>query len=307
MKNKYNIKKFGGFMNEKIAKLVYDYSMNEKNADLDFLYKIVEYYQEELKKNDLIKEIRIEKIKGSYGFYRIDDNTISVDLKTLKKYTSPIGYNLEIAISMLHELDHARYYNKLFDDNIEKFFSDIKVCLSVSCSKNKYIPNIQKFLVQKYTLYLEKYNQNFYKKNYYYCPHERIAFYNSGKSIIEIIMLLQNKITNESDKKYLSNIMHATETFNYFKRIKGYKKGQIITNSPSFDYYINFYKKIGINDFESIFENSIYYQSYLNNTLQNNYSFEDRVKYGLPLYNDEYNELIGMLKDKSKTLIKRLI
>ena len=30
MKNKDNIKKFGGFMNEKIAKLVYDYSMNEK-------------------------------------------------------------------------------------------------------------------------------------------------------------------------------------------------------------------------------------------------------------------------------------
>ena len=99
-------------MYEDIAKIIFNYSINGKIADADFVRKIVEFISQEKELGDYIKRIKI--ISNDSSSYNFVDGTLKIcisnkfcRLKSLFLNNSTFLINLNVALTIFHELDHV--------------------------------------------------------------------------------------------------------------------------------------------------------------------------------------------------------
>ena len=113
----------------KLLKLVYDYSINYKYADQNFIYEVISLLGDGL--SDYIKTIDNKSLNSSsFCFYNIENKTVSIDiLKEVEyellrirleglpnsKYEVFLKVNLSVVNAIAHELEHARQYKKCLE------------------------------------------------------------------------------------------------------------------------------------------------------------------------------------------------
>ncbi len=129
---------------DKLTKLLYDYTSNEKIADIDFLNTVIQIVYEYKDLNNYIDYVhyidensRYLYAKNILGSYAADTKTIALDLENILlfkqdrvEYTNCFNstkekllqINLLVLQVVLHELEHAEQYKKCFSSgtNLEK-------------------------------------------------------------------------------------------------------------------------------------------------------------------------------------------
>lgn len=296
-------------MEENIAKLIFDYTKNRKYADYDFIKKIVYIYSKEnnlLELNDKLCPFDNKSIGHisksfsgitDYDFLKEEINNIQINFKRIKIDTIKItyfitflSYNIMVALTVLHELDHAKNFEtyKNNTDSLDKFYYKYMIKIRQTCINNIICNHTSNKDIIYYLL-----------NSHDQAPEEAMAIYISHKKVDNIISILEKTTLN---KVYLKKI--RSELYNLF--LLSINTGYIFsekydyTNSPSIDYLYILSQKL---DDKSIFNEikyNDYYKMYQNSTIQNSYSLEDKIRYKLPLNKNEFH----LLNDKKINIFK---
>ena len=271
---------------EEIANLIYEYSINKKTADSDFVNKIVDILSNMYGLDYYIKKLDVTKKILEGSDYDMSDSSMKINIVDSKMLLlNPIPLivknkalfvNLDVALEIFHEVDHAllKKLIELGKDNI-----DIKL-YNLTYLENNEDDNTKKTFAD----YLEILKKNIYFNVHYgEEPHERRALINSHLHLSRILDILYDTDLSIKDLNKL-RIFYLKDFIDVCR--SGYKKMGEITNSPSYDYV----KKItSMEDLEKI---DIYdynpFRAYNNVKL---YKLKDRVLYGLPLESPELKEI----------------
>ena len=312
-------------MTDKIAKLVYDYTNNNKIADKEFIEKVVNYVSCEKDLSDYIKEIEVitENNKSNddeSDSYSISKGCLVIDntkgLNSLKYTFSPIKnkilfYNLEVVLTILHELDHT-LLNKEKEtgiDNINVLFTkilyDIKMpklgTLTEDERNSLSEDELQK--LQKECLQISLLISKSIMKYWLYhdaAPQERRANINSYLELNDVLYYLNDTPISFEDIESIR--LYEIKKFIKKCRYKYIINKNGITNSPSYDYIKKLYNEqklsmIDIYDNEPII-------SY--NKAREKYNLNERILYGLPLNSYEL-EQINRVSNPFKAYEKKLV
>ena len=286
---------------EKIAKLIYDYSINKKFADNNFTETVISLCINTLNINDYVMKHDIISLEEGCAFYSINKKSILIDITSIKNLslnkiesdsindiqTSDMEMytkvNLKVVYMILHELTHAYQYKKCLEGN-----NDLeKALLELSLESNLVQLRKEKISNQKAMFYTKQ--QEFYQNHLYYLtiPSERMANINALKFVYDTSMYLPNDLNK--------NITIYNEA--------SLLTGKIITydNSSPTAYFISINEQLkkylgfpyGETDIDIIEE------KYINKDL----SLDERLYLGLPIEKEEKQELlekIKILKNKLK-------
>ena len=260
-------------MKEKMIDLVYDYTINGRMADADFINKIVSIFSDEYGLNDYIKKpITVllddsNKIVGSS--YHYDQGKLTIDLNVeLKKYrlvnikNKILLFNINCLFNVLHELDHVR---------LKKDVETEKDELTVHFFKLTNPDVSDEELKEREKIYLKSHDN---------APFERRANIKAHIILNDVITgLAYTSLADKSlDKIRLINLKQFIKICR-----KGYKFCRTYSNSPSFDYVKQFAT-------EKDMMRLAVYDNNLRKAYQKAISFYDlrsRVLYGLPLTKEE--------------------
>ena len=285
---------------EEIAKIIYEYSINNKVADEKFVKDIVKILTDSYGLDYYIKDLEVTKNIFENSRYNLissemiinisQSKILLIELIPLLVKNKALFINLDIARSIFHEVDHA-LLKKLTELGKDIVDVDLYKTLNETEAAKKYIEEAGKIgsLSKDELKKLVKFLIESIKKNMYYMTHhdlapfERRANINSHLHLSRIIDILYD--TDLSDKDLDKIRFYHLGDFNK-ECLAGYKTMREITNSPSYDYI----KRIGNeNELEKM---EIYdfnpYRAYNNVKL---YKLKDRVLYGLPLESEELKEI----------------
>ena len=279
-----------------ILKLVFDYSIKGKLADNKFVDKIVEIVVKNRNLHEYVRDVEsfdAVGIAASYDFltrriavnYRNIYSSFDVDLehgiKLFNILEQNMYKNLDIALVILHELEHALQHKQ----------ADTKECDSITLklinASTRLVRAVKnpKFLVaqgldneispQQFAIYCEM-ERKLYKKYYLFTPMERMANVNSFNTIIlslepirQLVPILYGiekaVLFKESAKVYQSAKKEGgcpTQVY-----LEGTRQGNVWTE---FDFY-------DLNG-EKLIEN-----------VSAEYDLGKRISLGLPISQDEFN------------------
>lgn len=287
-------------MYEKIARLLFDYSINKKLADEKFVTKLIQIISSERKIEEFIKSVDIktkkDKTTEKTHYYDLEEEELFINLYDTKKEIRSsfiyikdhiLLYNILTTIAIMHELDHAllkkeikenkrtldvQFYKIIYSNEEEiQLDSDL---ISIFNSINQAIER-EKYMGKYIFIYTRYHDQ---------IPHEKRANINSNIDLSIIINILFNTPL-EAEKLEKIRLLLLKEFIRECKY--GYKiRKDKITNSPSIDII----KKIKPEDISTI---DIYNSNHqvLHHNAVNKYSLKERIMYGLPLSIEEYKAL----------------
>lgn len=282
-------------MNEELLKLYYDYSINGKIADKDYIVKFISIisnyfnfskyltsilfvssedntdnkvlasYDLNIKKIIYYSDIVDEIVKNNYGYERLVSKKEQIFYK-----------NAIISTILLHELEHiSQIKNMLEASNIE---SDIlRLSRLVKTGDNEtYNRNKMNESIQTYNMFYE------------FAPEERLAEINAHTDMYRII---------EPIKNLVPNVVKTEEILALKNRLKGYKyESKLI--SPTIFYLHSLGKKKDL-------EKRPWYDVSLKvatKKSQELFELDKRLELGLPINHLEYFQTERQLKRLSKKL-----
>lgn len=287
-------------MYDKIAELVYNYTINNRVADINFVNQIIEIIIGERDLTDSIKDIQVLDNDSCGSSFSNNNSILTINIRNnMLKYQIPflnnkvLLVNLDVVETIFHELDHAllRKCKDNGDKTIDVDFFNMVFTLEIPENINitdEEFNNLSKEEQDKIYSSILSNTLAIGKKLIYYnlfhddAPHERRANINSHIDLNQVLNVLYDTSLNRLDKvrihllrKFINNCRH------------GYVKKGTITNSPSYDYI----KKL---DFEDRLPSIGIYslnpmEAYINAC--NSYSLKERVLYGLPLSTSELEEI----------------
>lgn len=299
-------------MEDQILKLIYDYSKNNRIIDKKYIDNVINIMVNFLDVNNYVSKLNFKnseenennklniKINNKSDFKLLGYNFISQEINCYKDKISEMyqyfnNLNLDTdknlyskttlcTQSILHELYHVDQKRKIKEENdTESKILDLAVGLSdkeflLEMNNNELNNDNEK--AKKLSLLMIR--MMLYMENYKYDPHERMAEIDSYKLIKKIISSINLPDTNEYiEDKLLKNLIGAYQgdgafspTIKFISEMdKLYKRDSLTT----FDWY-DIDKEICLN--KSISQ----------------YSFEQRIRYGLPI---EENPKLKLLKKLS--------
>lgn len=274
-------------MNEQLLKLIFDYSINGKKADINFVKDIVNIYMQYKPVDNFCRAIYegdLSKLSSSK-----DDCFISVYLPALKliqvdfstcsrinqryeKYMDLFNdlekkmfINTFIAQSILHELEHADELRISSDHSDNSIDATIyRICFS-------------QFLFMKNGKVISDNTHLSDDVNYWINPIERVADINAYKTICKSLELIKKHVPNLYEF-YLSLTMQCMVT--------GYDQSLVKGNCPTKSYLEN----VGLKD---VWSNLCFYHRTKNKLIEDvcsRYSPTKRFSLGLPVTLEEYEE-----------------
>lgn len=297
-------------MEEKILKLIYDYSKKERMIDRDYIDKVIdiivnsltlhrylkgvdfftnEKLQEKNKQKNCIQlanQSDLADLIYDWQDYKIIvyvDNILKIYQYLNRKNKADFGkeelsyFKTTIYTQrILHELEHAdqartKEEKNNFASNILRVSIVDNMEIDNSSSKRA-IENIARFMV---------YFIN-YVEDYKYAPHERMAQIKSFQKMLSI--LLQGTID-------LPNIVHYLKDMVLENSIIAYKD----TFSPTIKYIQGvdeIFERDSLSEFNWYSNNE---EECLNKSIKK-YSFEERLQWGLPIESEKRLELLQELK-----------
>jgi len=295
-------------MESELLRLVYDYSVNRKLIDNEYIEKIIDI---------VIRYKKIDKYVKVLEILTSKDFVIDVDMETIAVYNSfsqkitvfsdmidrvlniQNGYerlfnsveqlfckNLVIAQLILHELEHADQ-NRIIDD--EKTIEAKILAFSMGYSNSTILKKLvacgfsneqlECYKTFKYKIYIE---------NYFLAPEERLAQAKSNQEIIKILLLI---------KKYVPNLIE----FYKLKELESMMLGFRIEHGNVVCPTITYFQEAGV-PFGSIRSFDWYIEDLQQSLVLANtkYSFEDRLMYGLPINYEEFSKCNNLLLKAKK-------
>ena len=292
-------------MEERILRLLFNYARISKLADQDFYdelvdimvdYKDISSYVNGV---DLSYEVNTEFDDPSItAYYDIHSKRIYIyELPILKQikakennnqyfsdFEKSIYSNIILAQNILHELEHANQRRIVIsEDTLEAHILRLSEFSLNNYEKRVYFKMDDEAQGLKYVRKLRKIKEKNYADNYKYCPKERLAEIKSHQELVQVLSCMS---------EYTSNLLDY-EKINIFRNMYyGYEN----VLSPTLFY-------IEQNGTPEVLEEFDWYKKKNDKTLQlckNKYSFEDRLRYGLPLDKKENKYCKKYLKKNKK-------
>lgn len=189
--------------------------------------------------------------------------------------------NLLITQIILHELEHANQ-RKIVDNEQTLEAQILRLSLLdyeiKQILKNKYI--------DESIITYAKAKMQVYNDNYAIAPHERLAQIKSYQEILNLLTQI---------KKYVPNLLEFEQTNKLENLLRGfYQESEIY--SPTAAYLIQNGKSQMLHEFNWYDED---YHKLLEKS-KANYSFEDRLKYGLMIDEEEFDYCDQIIKTSRK-------
>lgn len=286
-------------MNEKILRLIYDYSVSGKLVDRAYIEQLVDIVINSKGLNKYLRDIQFFQGKISDGDESMTLASYFPNVKTIAIYLNGIiSYlhssnvlecflnfeetffykNMLITQVLLHELEHVDQYKKI-ETSHDSESEILKVSLARSAIANN-DERMRKLLesgisLSEIMIYI-KANQKKYEQNYETAPEERLAEIRSHGQLINIV----NAISD-----YIPHLILIEQISILRNMIRGYEiheSGIII--SPT----INYLHSCGYGDRLKTF--SWYSENYIDCIKKSSemYSLSDRAMYGLPITGEEF-------------------
>lgn len=247
-------------MSKEIYKLYKEY--NNKPLDNNFINKAFELMLDQEK--ELIPYINDFRITGEYarylGAYLPEDRIIKINKELIEKQN--INHQLFTLHIIKHELEHARNLKTLYEGK-----NDIESLIIYYSLRSYAIEhNLERFpnLDHLYKDFLEIETKMNYKTN----PGERLTDIKACKYIVNLLKNQRN-----SEDLLISRIML------YYAYTRGYKDNRYYIDPPTYEFLL---------------KTGQFHDHYLlkNRINKNDYSFNTRITYGLPITNEEYNKQV---------------
>lgn len=285
-----------------ILKLVYDYSIQKKLVDLNFIDKLIDIVVSKKKLNNYVKKIATTNELEKYGekitcaSYNFLTKELSVYYKAIQLCIEKANHydqlfnsleqimfrNLQVTQYILHELEHA-FQNKQLNDKhdnsieakiisaslmAEQILKNPKIFIGILMGKIKVDDVINNILKHK-----EKYLQ-YYHLN----PTERLAQVNSFITIVNSL---------NSIKQFVPNLYAINHAYLHDNMIKGYTGSWREFTCPTEEYLLSVGQSNVWNDFDFYNEDS----SKLVENASRKYGLYRRLSLGLPVKHSEYNSI----------------
>jgi hypothetical protein len=278
-----------------IAKVLYDYEINKRLADEEFVCRIIEIVSNYNNLSKYIKKIEVtnkESNKDSYydsdGSIFINKNAVDVEVNAQSEYLKAVtGYdnrimnhNLSVLETILHEMDHV-YLEKEQDQDESKYNKFIEIATLAAGAD---IPS-KNILIKLKNKFNDMYNKMIYDAYHDLAPFERRANIQSLRGIKHVINELKKSDLNVSSI-YGSNYIYTNKLNGKEKEF--YESNGIVTNSPSYD-YLN-----SLSTTELISEMTDLYNANRIDSLESDskeYSVKERLLYGLQLSDQEFKSI----------------
>ena len=289
-------------MEEKILKLLLDYSFNGKIAnDLGFVYELVEIVVNTRQLENYIIGIEPNDFKSkdyivcaTYTFYNkkilVDFDAIAYSLKCREGIASKFDSifkqnlyrNIVIAQYILHELEHALQFKKADDQSDNSLEAEL-IRASFKLEQIVKNPNFLESICfdEQAILDLVSYIQNYrslYNKYYEFNPTEKMAEVNSYKTIIASLESIKKEIIELSNHE-IALFLNAMLT--------GYSKALKLNLCPTQIYLDGTNQKEKWKNFDFYDEE----EEKLMQKVKREYGLEKRLMYGLPITHKEYSDL----------------
>ena len=286
-------------MEEKILRIVYDYSIKGKLADIDFIYKVIQVVIDGKELSNYLEDVRLIQKVVSDNKGKIKLATYDSDFKTIRIYVEAIDNlikynnkykeylsheedifykNLLFVHIILHELEHANQQKIILEQKgIEADILKLRYKNSSVIVDDEMVRKMKKLglSMNSFAAYALG-AQKKYEESYEFAPEERLAEIKSYKQIINIIRPISKKLTR------LSTIEEIKLLSSY---LRGYEQTEI--SSPTIKYFTNCGQVGGLKRFNWYNDDN---QICLNKC-SSIYSLHDKMLYGLPISEYEYNSV----------------
>ena len=287
-----------------ILELLYDYSMSDKRLDRAFIDRVLDYYWNGLKgymesvkygsTNQTIDDPNMY-IPAGYSYLRkrivIDEEEIekafpmrmlSFQMLRFDNFSRILAYNVELLLTLLHEIDHALQYKK-GTENPESFEGSLlQLCFYPEMEiwgrneLRRYVYLRFKFI---HNTNLGKMHNDFSKKfNIEFgmdTPYERLARIDSGKQVLGLLDMF------DADIKKIPVVKNyfKSQLLNFY--MQGYDKTKEIT-SP-IKRYLEGIRNLGYSKLNKLASN-------VENRFDEITVVDDKIKYGLDVTDAEISE-----------------
>ncbi len=286
-------------MYEEVAKIIFDYTKKNKQADEEYVEKLVDVISNGKNIEKYISKIEIKEAEdSSYNIntgelqISLDEEYANFEYKLSRKNNFILNAN--VALTVFHELDHANYKKTAINDH-NSLDSTYFAITNSKLEKPRIIElddetydNLTQEAQDELLHECEGKVLDMAKSVMYYilyhdkAPYEKRANINSNIDLDRVINKLYNtSIDNKVLEKYrLLKLKKFIKVCRY-----GYTTMGNITNSPAYDYF----KKIGLG--EMLLEILIYDSdpTIAYKKAKSLYTLQQRIIYGLPLTREELN------------------
>ena len=240
---------------ETILKIIYDKSIHNKILSLKDIEKILELLVIEKCLNEYVLNIDVQLIRSnnlaSYSNYA---KKITIYKKTIEQMVKDIENN----ILNINEFEKTLYKNLSI---LQILLHEIE---HANQEKISYSNNTLEALIIRLSYLV---NNGYDEKTYEFCPEERLAEIKSFEEINAIIDHMDNKLI------LLPNIMEMEKLK---RQLRGYHYKNNFVTVPIVEYFTLGNKKNLLEAFD------------LSESGLDNYTLDDRYKYGFPISNIEY-------------------
>ncbi|MBQ2873070.1 MAG: hypothetical protein IJE89_03615 [Bacilli bacterium] len=264
-------------MEDKLMGLIYDYSQQNKIADPEFIYKVVDLLVNYMNINEYVRDVKVgdDAVANifSQASYDVYEKTLGVGQSSLKyelhrqnkkvkdylnDFERTIFQNVLVVQTILHELEHAFQQKKIDLSELRQF-------------EDSFDKRVEMELLKFAKKNIEK--ESFYTHDF--IPDERFAESDSWNKLYGILSFLNDKGKNLLD--YCKSRKIEAE-------ISGYDEEKTPTST-----YIEFHKDEEIL-YKPIFSDLLLAQYYCPD-------YKIRARLGLPLSVYEYNQLYDQIKE----------
>lgn len=268
---------------EKVLKIIYNKSINNKIIDINDIDKILELLINEKQLNNYVLNIDVQSIRSnnlaSYSSHSkkitIYSYTIELMLKNIENnilnisdFEKILYKNLSLLQVLLHEIEHANQERIAYIENTLESF----------------------ILRMAYTV-----DNSYFESLYEYSPQERLAEIKSYREVISLVSYIKNKLNK------LPLILEMNELQRF---LRGYHYSQGKVSSPLIMFFKHGNKELVLQSFDWYCKNSL-------DMVYLQYDLYERFNYGLPISLEEYSNSMGRLvlslndNFKNKTNFKR--
>lgn len=297
-------------MEIKLLRLIYDYSINGKLVDINFIEKLIDIVVTSKQLDKYVYNLAILPEKESQIEDGISIASYNPFSKVISVYVDGVNQmlehndrylvlfenieqifykNLSITQVILHELEHANQRkiiekeSSLESEILKLSSAEINIKTGIKLIKSGY--SVEQVMIYIMTKKMQSINN--YRKNYDIAPEERLAEIKSYQEIIDLLSHI---------KKYVPNLLEFEQTNKLENLLRGFKYDSGFLISPTITYLLESENAHSLNKFEWF--NQDYYKCL--HQSKEMYSLEDRLKYGLMIDDKEFEYCDYTLKTSRK-------
>lgn len=297
-------------METKFLRLLFDYSKNGKFVDKAYIEQLIDIVINSQSLNFYVSKCSIlnegeslNPCETSLASYDPTTKTINVYIEGIKKTLEHhekyqilfhnieqlFFQNLVISQVILHELEHAHQAKIMDQENTleANILRASKISINSDEIADLVAKGYEKEQILIHMLSRKRIAQQNYRTNYLLAPNERLAEINSYQEILNSLSHI---------KEYVPNLTEFEQSNKLESLLRGFDYEFGFLNSPTLSYLSKNGNPATLSSFDWYDKN---YFKCLEKT-KKNYPLEDRLKYGLMIDDEEFDQSLKMLKLSKK-------